>query len=650
MVRVTFFLSMMLCLSLNAQHNATNALVKHWKRAYLESARSVDQMKLTPSWAPDDSGFIYKREHNNHWSFLSVVSSTGKSQEAFDHQLMAQNLSKELKKKISPTQLPITFIYVKSLDPLDIVFQCRNSWFSSDGTSVKKSKAFAPKKKSQPSQEKHDFPSETSPDGKWKVTVKNGSVYLQKSGDSSAKLLAKPREKNDYYGGKPVWNEDSTHFYVLYTHPGQRRRVTLVESSPKDQLQPKTTYLRYDKPGDRIDRVEPHVFSVENTTVFQPDPNLTKNAFSISSISWINHGKELIYEYVERGFGKHYLLGINAQSGKQRVLAKEESDTFIYVGGVRFRKFLPQSNEIIWGSERDGWRHLYLIDSISGKVKNQITRGDWIVRSVEKIDPVKREITFTASGRNHGEDPYHIHWYRINFDGSHLTDLTQGDGMHTLQFSPQEKYYIDTWSRVDQPPVHELHRTDDGKKIAELARADISRFLKLDRKLPERFVCKDRNDRFDIWGIIQFPPHFDPKKKYPVIENIYAGPHGAFVPKPFYPWRGHLSELCEEGFIVVNIDGLGTNYRHHDFSHFSYKNLMDSGFPDRIKWIKNAAKSRPYMDLSRVGIYGGSAGGQSAMSAVLNHGDFYKAAAADSGCHDNRMDKIWWNESGWIGP
>lgn len=378
--------------------------------------------------------------------------------------------------------------------------------------------------------------------------------------------------------------------------------------------------------------------------MYRPDSQLTKNAFQIRSVSWRPDGKEMLYEYVERGFGKHYLIARNAQTGKERILIKEESDTFIYVGQVRFRMDLHKTHEIIWASERDGWRHLYLLDANTGKIKNRITQGDWIVRGSPQVDPSTRTIIFTASGKNKGEDPYHLHWYRVNFDGSGLTPLTQGDGTHHITPSPKENFYINTWSRVDHPPVYELRRFKDGKLVKELARSDASGLSKLGRALPQRFVCKDRNNRFDIWGVIFTPPNFDPEKKYPIIENIYAGPHGAFVPKKFAPWISHINELTEEGFVVVKIDGLGTNYRHRDFSHFSYKNLVDAGLPDRIKWIKAVAKKYPFMDTSRVGIYGGSAGGQSSTGAVLHHGEFYKAAVSDCGCHDNRMDKIWWNE------
>jgi dipeptidyl aminopeptidase/acylaminoacyl peptidase len=242
------------------------------------------------------------------------------------------------------------------------------------------------------------------------------------------------------------------------------------------------------------------------------------------------------------------------------------------------------------------------------------------------------------------QDPYHIHHARLAIGDGMLTMLTEGDGTHELIYSPDQNYYIDRYSRVDLPPVHELRRVADGSLVVELERADATALLESGWKMPERFVCKDRHDQYDIHGIIHWPHDLDPKGAYPIIEKIYAGPHGSFVPKRWSTWHGSAAEVSAAGFIVVQIDGLGTSNRNREFHQLAYKNLMDSGFPDRVKWIKAAAERYPAMDVERVGIFGGSAGGQSTVAGLLTHGDFYKAGVADCGCHDNRMDKMWWNE------
>jgi dipeptidyl aminopeptidase/acylaminoacyl peptidase len=270
-----------------------------------------------------------------------------------------------------------------------------------------------------------------------------------------------------------------------------------------------------------------------------------------------------------------------------------------------------------------------------------------VVRGVDRIDEAGRQVWFRASGMNPGQDPYFVHYYRVNFDGTGLVALTEGNGSHTVQYSPDRKYLIDTYSRVDMAPVHELRRAADGKQVCELERADISELQARGWEPPEVFVAKGRDGTTDIWGIISRPRNFDPTKLYPVIEQIYAGPQGSFVPKTFSP-VSRFANLTSLGFIVVQMDGMGTANRSKAFHDVCWKDLKDAGFPDRILWHKAVAAKYPYYDLSRVGITGGSAGGQNATAGVLFHPDFYKVAVAGCGCHDNRMDKASWNEQ-WMG-
>src|SRR6185436_11270785 len=245
-------------------------------------------------------------------------------------------------------------------------------------------------------------------------------------------------------------------------------------------------------------------------------------------------------------------------------------------------------------------------DGASGAVKRQITRGSWVVRAVQHVDPVKRQIWFSAGGMYPGKDPYFASYYRINFDGSGLTRLTEADANHAVAFSSDMRYYVDTYSRIDVPPTVELRRTDDNGLVATLERGDIGELVKAGWKAPEVFVAKGRDHATDIWGVIIRPSTFDPSRKYPVIENIYAGPQGSFVPKSFFSWN-QMQSQAELGFIVVQIDGMGTSNRSKAFHDVAWKNLGDAGFPDRILWHKAAAAKYPFYDITRVGIYGGSA-------------------------------------------
>jgi dipeptidyl aminopeptidase/acylaminoacyl peptidase len=394
------------------------------------------------------------------------------------------------------------------------------------------------------------------------------------------------------------------------------------------------------------------MFDVASRKQIAIEHRLFNNPWSIEDYRWAADSSRFTFLYNQRGHQVLRLLSIDAASGAVKPIIEEQSPTFVDYSSKYFLHYLDGSDELIWMSERDGWNHLYLYDANTGRVKDQITKGHWVVRGVERVDEAKRQIWFRAGGICPGQDPYYIHYCRVNFDGSGLTVLTEGDGTHKIDFSPDECYFIDTYSRVDMPTVTELRRSADGKLVCELERADWNVLLQTGWKIPERFTAKGRDSTTDIYGVIFRPTNFDPVKKYPVIEDIYAGPQDSFVPKRFAAFYSHQA-MAELGFIIVQIDGMGTSNRSKKFHDVCWKNLADAGFPDRILWIRAAAAKYPYLDLNRVGIFGGSAGGQNAAGAVMTHGDFYKVAVADCGCHDNRMDKIWWNEQwmGWpVGP
>ena len=493
---------------------------------------------------------------------------------------------------------------------------------------------------------------EQSPDGKWSAFIKDYNLYVRNLETDEEIAFTEDGTEEDVYSDRFHWSPDSTRLLVLRTRKGDERKVYLIESSPDDQLQPKLHNYSYLKPGDKIAIHKPHLFHISDRLHTPIPDELFQNPWSISEIRWSPDSSQFTFLYNQRGHQVLRIISVDATTGRPRAVVDEQSKTFIDYSGKRFSRYLDDTNEIIWMSERDGWNHLYLYDSKTGDVKNQITKGPWVIRRVENVDEEKRQIWFQAGGIRLGQDPYYINFCRINFDGSGLVILTRSNGTHDITFSPDRRFFFDRWSRVDMPPVTELRSTEDGKLIFELERADWSMLLATGWRAAERFVAKARDGKTDIYGIIIRPSNFDLSNTYPVIEKIYAGPQGAFVPKSFgLQTREHA--IAELGFIVVQMDGMGTSHRSKAFHDVCWKNLGDSGFPDRILWMKDAATKYPYMDLTRVGIFGGSAGGQSTVRGLLAHGGFYKVGVADCGCHDNRMDKIWWNElwMGWpIGP
>ena len=503
----------------------------------------------------------------------------------------------------------------------------------------------------------------TSFDGKWDALIENFNLFLRPAGTTQAAIpLSFDGSEGNYYTFRSIaWSPDSKKLVAYHTRPGYDRQVHYIESSPVDQVQPKHSTLAYRKPGDALDIAYPALFDVATKKETEIARELFPNAYSLTAPTWWKDGRGFTFEYNQRGHQLYRVIEVDAASGNARTLIEESSKAFVDYRplnetlsdtGKEFRYDVADGKEIIWGSERDGWEQLYLYDGATGKVKNQITKGEWVVRNVDLVDEEKRQIWFQASGMNPGQDPYFSHYYRINFDGTGLTKFTDADGTHSGVFSHDRQFYVDTWQRVDLPPVAQLRRAEDRKVILDLDKGDDSALRAAGFRAPEVFVAKGRDGKTDIWGTIVRPMNFDPNRKYPVIEQIYAGPQGSFVPKTFSAVPG-TQALAELGFIVVQIDGMGTNNRSKAFHDVAWKNLGDAGFPDRILWHKAVAAKYSYYDLTRVGIYGTSAGGQNSLGGVLFYPDFYKVVVTNSGCHDNRMDKIWWNEQwmGWpIGP
>ena len=429
------------------------------------------------------------------------------------------------------------------------------------------------------------------------------------------------------------------------------RKIPLLRSSPIDQIQPTIEFINYPKPGDPRPQRRPILFDLKKKTAIPVDEASFLDSWSVQFKHWSKDSRSAHVLYNKRGHQELALLSIDASTGKVTDLVRESPDTFVDYSQKTMLHWLDQSEQLIWASERSGWNHLYRIDASNGQVINPITKGKWVVRKIEHVDEKSEVVWFSALAIHPKQDPYHLHLAKVNLDGSDLTVLTQGDGTHRWEFNPERTLFVDRWSRVDHPEIAQLRSARDGSLIKELARQDISALLKEGYSMPIRFSAPGRDGKTMIHGFLIQPTELDPNRIYPVIENIYAGPHGFHVPKKF-GLQISQRRLAELGFVIAKIDGMGTNWRSKKFHDHCWQNLADAGFPDRIAWLKAAARKYSWLDLSRVGIYGGSAGGQNALSALLHHGEFYKAAVSDCGCHDNRMDKIWWNEAwmGKIGP
>ena len=635
-----------------------------------QGPRRVFRDRITPHWFAGNTHFWYRNDlRGGAKEFVLIDAARGTRQPAFDHAKLAAALSKATGKESKEDKLPfdsIAFIddgKAVAFKTDDTVWQCDLSSYEcskTDGsiefpaaTGLDDDGGF-PRRRGQRQRDDEGRAStgDRSPDGKWIAFVKDHNVFIKTRDDEAKEIQLSSDGKEASAYGRFTWAPDSRTLVAFRIESGERKEVYLVESSPKEGGRAKMTSRPYPLPGDKFARYEVNVFDISSRKQMKPEVDRFEHQWLRPGVRWAKDGGRFAYQQTDRGHQRLRVIEVDAQSGAVRNLIDEKTDTFIWTAhaenvGLSAVNWLEQTDEIIYASESNGWRHLYLIDGKTGRLKNPMTSGEWVVRGIERIDETNRHVWFRASGVFQDQDPYLIHYGRVNFDSGGLTWLTAGNGNHSVQYSPDRKFIIDTWSRVDAAPVNELRRVSDGKLVCKLEEADVTVLKESGWEPPEVFVAKGRDGKTDIWGIVSRPRGFDANKKYPVIEDIYAGPQGSFVPKSFSPGSRYES-LTKLGFIVVKIDGMGTANRSKTFHDVCWKNLKDAGFQDRILWMKAAAAKYPSLDVTRVGVYGNSAGGQNAAAAVLFHPEFYKVAVASCGCHDNRMDKASWNEQ-WMG-
>jgi dipeptidyl aminopeptidase/acylaminoacyl peptidase len=622
-------------------------------RLFARTRNKVFRDRVQPSWTEWGRHFWYRNDlADGAREWVLVDAAVGKRESAFDHARLAEALSKATGAKVEAARLPLTRLSFVENAAVARFRALGKTWRYDRRTNElrpaapAKGAAAAPAAPARPPRG-----GTVSPDGRRRAFFRDHNLHVRDLETGKETPLSREGKAGDGYGGPVWWSPDSKWVVALRIRAGDEPRAHVIESSPRGGVRPRLHSFPYPRPGDVIPLRKPHLFDVGAGTEVPVSDELFPNPWSITGVRWESDSSRFTFVYNQRGHQVLRVIAVDVK-GHARALVNETSKTFIDYAHKQYLHWLEGSAELLWMSERDGWNHLYLYDARSGKVKNQVTKGEWVVRGVDRVDAAARQVWFRAGGVRPGQDPYQIHFCRVNLDGTGLVVLTEGDGTHAVTWSPDRKVFLDTWSRVDRAPVTELRRSSDGKLLCRLEEADTSALLATGWKAPERFVAKGRDGKTAIHGVLFRPTNFDPAKKYPVVEQIYAGPQGSFVPRSFRAFYGPMA-LAELGFIVVQIDGMGTSHRSKPFHDVCWRNLADAGLPDRVLWIRAAARKYPCMDLTRVGIYGGSAGGQSAVRALLAHGDFYTVAVADCGCHDNRVDKIWWNElwMGWpVGP
>ncbi len=423
---------------------------------------------------------------------------------------------------------------------------------------------------------------------------------------------------------------------------------------------PKLEAWKYPLPEDKeIFRIHRVVIHIDGPRVVRlqmpPDQHrstvtdhIALRTGELADAEWSQNSGQLAFVSVSRDH-KHVILRIaDPETGTVRDVLEEKVDTFFESGYNEVNwHILNESNEVIWFSQRDDWGHLYLYDLNTGKLKNRITSGNWTVLQVLRIDRKKRILYFTGAGREF-DDPYFQYLYSVGLDGSDFKLLTPANANHSVSLSPTGDYFVDTYSTPVEPPVSEV-RDKSGIKRLSFEKADISRLIETGWKPPIPFSVKARDGKTDLYGLMFKPTHFDPEKKYPIINNIYPGPQtGSVGSRSFSASRGDRQALAELGFIVISLDAMGTPMRSKSFHAAYYGNMGDNGLPDQITGMKQLAERYPWIDIEHVGIYGGSGGGFASTDAILRYPDFFKVAVSSSGNHDNRNYEDDWGEK-WQG-
>ena len=503
-----------------------------------------------------------------------------------------------------------------------------------------------------------------SPDGKKEVYIKEWNLWVRDVESKKEAQLTTDGVKDFGYATDNAGWTHSDRAIVLWspdskkvaTFQQDQRHVSDMYLVTTNVGAPKLEAWKYPLPQDNeIIKIHRVIIEVDTAKMIRlktaPDDRRSTLCDDISCAGsfddneWSADAKTLAFVSSSRDHMEAKLRIADAATGQVRDVMEEVVATQYESGqGAVNWKYLPATKEVIWYSERDDWGHLYLYDLTTGKLKNQITKGNFVVTRLLKMDEADRVLYFEANGREPGRDPYFTHFYRINFDGTGLALLTPEDGNHQVTISPDGKYFVDNFSKMDVPIVAVL-RDMTGKLIANLEKADISRLAATGWKPVKPITVKSADGKWDLYGVMFTPTNLDPKKKYPVINYIYPGPQGGGVgPRSFNASRSDHQALAELGFVVVIIDGSCNPDRSKSFHDACYGNMADNTLNDQIAGLKELAAKNPFMDLTRVGVWGHSGGGFATAAAMFRFPDFYKVGISESGNHDNRNYEDDWGE------
>jgi dipeptidyl-peptidase 4 len=667
-MRLSTLALILIAAPLVAQQSTKQVTAQDYARAErwlgTNTAPLVTGIGVRPNWLADNR-FWYRTTVPGGSAFFLVDPTRRTRADAFDAARLATALSSAASGRFTATTLPFqTLEYSKDMREITVAasnrrFRCNVETYSCSPIDTARAAGtpMAPPRNSS-----------VSPDGLKAAFIKDYNLWVKDLVSGRESQLTTDGIKDFGYAtdnagwvhsDRPVltWSPDSKQI-ATFQHDGRGVRDMVMASTNVGV--PRAEIWKYPLPGDsvifRISRVIIHLLPDGSGHVLrlQMPPDQHRSTVSdhiacggnVCDLQWYPDGSHLAFISSSRDHKRAWMRVANASNGTVRTLFEETSKTQIGDASLAedLWRVLPGSNELIWWSQKDNWTHLYLHDLTTGALKNRITTGNGNVENVVRVDEKARVIYFMSGGKETGRDPYFQHFYRIGFDGRNLTLLTPENANHTVSMSPDGRYFVDSYSTPAVPPVTVL-RDNTGRLVQTLERADISRLLASGWRPPTPFTVKARDGKTDIYGLMFTPSRLDSTQKYPMINYIYPGPQsGSVGSRSFAPARGDHQALAELGFVVVAIDGMGTPGRSKDFMDYYYGRMGDNTIPDQVAGMKEVAKSYPFADTTRVGIWGHSGGGFATASAMFKFTDFFDVGIAESGNHDNRNYEDDWGE------
>ena len=613
-------------------------------------SKLVYHLNVQPNWLEDSSGFWHVTQTREGKRFFLSLLDEKETRPAFDHEALAEKLSEKIDKPIDAAELPFSRIRFEEKDLISFRHDGRTWHYSTETGELQQQDAA--NEASKPG---------LSPDGKYQAFIKDYNLFVRELETGEEQQLSTLGERYFEYantwgwsdlmegenGQRPEnffvnWSPDSRKIFTYIADLRNAEKMYLLDFSVDTLFRPRLLSYYRGSPGDTtIVYHIPVIFDLKSGKEIAVDvPPLPH--FIWANFQWYESSDSLYTLYAHRGYKQADVLKVDAATGKTEVLVSEISDTSVEYTSLIFRRV--GEDKLLFSSQQSGWHHMYLYDWHSGEKIYHVTEGEFVVRRVVHVDEESEQIYFIANGRESGRNPYYTHLYRVNFDGSDLRLLTPEDAHHEVSISPCKTYFLNNYSRVDLPTVSVVRKLETGEIAFTVSEAEIDDLLATGWHPPVQFSVKGRDGATDIYGVIYTPLDFNPRRKYPVIDYTYSGPHTSIIPKSFSNAIVNIQNpLRAFGFAIVVVDGMGTAQRSKAFRDVSYRNL-GGNMECHVTAIRQLAQQYNWLDTTRVGIYGHSAGGYDATRAMLMYPDFYKVGVASAADHDHRMEKAWWPE------